>query len=451
MFRPTLSTVSIASISIALSATATLALPTDMGRSADVYTNAIRYFEARSAQQTVAPVLVAAEQAPTVLTAEEKMFKTSLVARDLATVDFAGALEEEAYKVSLVPQALTSNELENALEREVFKVALDVAHPARLAMMQAREDKLFRSGLEPQVLSEATVESALEYEVFKVALDSTVAPSLDVAQIKEDEAYEIALEPHVLSDTEIQNALEYEVFKVALDQDSPVRPLLRTTTPDDVFAVSLEPRSLQSLDVPEELLTPAFIAKLDAEASNEDAVIVPATFGTAPATATAGSSRVAEPAEADVTPASVVVSEAPDLMDQMAAADGNLTIREGSDGRADTMMMSSDVLFSFGKATLAAEAEATLETMIAMLETESTVRVYGHTDAIGSEDNNLVLGQRRAETVRAWLLDNSNLSPEKVVAIGVGEVDPIALNISADGQDNPEGRALNRRVEFAFE
>jgi len=47
------------------------------------------------------------------------------------------------------------------------------------------------------------------------------------------------------------------------------------------------------------------------------------------------------------------------------------------------------------------------------------IEVLGHTDAIGSEANNLALGQQRAEAVRAWLLSNI-------------------------------GRAQNRRVEFAF-
>lgn len=213
---------------------------------------------------------------------------------------------------------------------------------------------------------------------------------------------------------------------------------VQTVTADDALAIPL---------------TPLNLAVLDTETSPETADVVTAAFGVAPTQASARSSRLFDPTKADLIPVSGGTGEPHldgDFMDAMAAADSNFTIREGEEDRPDTMMMSSDVLFAFGKAALAAEAEVTLKVMTEMLTSVSKVEVFGHTDAIGTESNNLSLGQKRAEVVRDWLLANSTLNPEQVVATGVGETDPVAANFTGSGDDNPTGRAQNRRVEFAF-
>lgn len=73
------------------------------------------------------------------------------------------------------------------------------------------------------------------------------------------------------------------------------------------------------------------------------------------------------------------------------------------------------------------------------------VIVAGHTDAIGSEAYNYKLGKRRAESVKQFLLNN-NINSEKVTVVSYGETKPIAQNF-INGEDNPEGRSKNRRVE----
>ncbi|RMF59783.1 MAG: OmpA family protein, partial [Bacteroidetes bacterium] len=66
----------------------------------------------------------------------------------------------------------------------------------------------------------------------------------------------------------------------------------------------------------------------------------------------------------------------------------------------------------------------------------------GHTDSTGPDDYNLRLSQARAEAVRAYLIERFGIAPERLVARGYGESQPIADNVTATG------RTLNRRVEF---
>ncbi|NNB97129.1 OmpA family protein [Corallococcus exiguus] len=69
------------------------------------------------------------------------------------------------------------------------------------------------------------------------------------------------------------------------------------------------------------------------------------------------------------------------------------------------------------------------------------VRVEGHTDSQGDDAKNLDLSQRRANTVRAWLVKNG-IAAERLEAVGYGETKPVDTNATAKGREN------NRRVEF---
>ena len=70
------------------------------------------------------------------------------------------------------------------------------------------------------------------------------------------------------------------------------------------------------------------------------------------------------------------------------------------------------------------------------------VTIVGHTDSIGSNKYNLGLSKRRAESVKAKLLE-FGLTEDRIVGIeAMGEEQPIATN------ETKEGRAQNRRVEF---
>ncbi len=66
----------------------------------------------------------------------------------------------------------------------------------------------------------------------------------------------------------------------------------------------------------------------------------------------------------------------------------------------------------------------------------------GHTDSKGSEEYNLMLSERRAESVKTFLVAEYQISERQLIVKPYGEVRPIKSNSTS------EGRALNRRVEF---
>ena len=109
----------------------------------------------------------------------------------------------------------------------------------------------------------------------------------------------------------------------------------------------------------------------------------------------------------------------------------------------------SDVLFDFDRADIKEEAIPTLRKLqqaISELNPEQ-IQIKGHTDSKGSEDYNLQLSQKRAEAIAAWLLNNTDISGDRLISQGYGETQPVAENQKPNGEDNPEGRAKNRRVE----
>ncbi|RMF89390.1 MAG: OmpA family protein [Nitrospinota bacterium] len=69
------------------------------------------------------------------------------------------------------------------------------------------------------------------------------------------------------------------------------------------------------------------------------------------------------------------------------------------------------------------------------------VQIEGHTDSIGSDRYNQALSERRAMSVKRYLIQNFPIDPSRLVVKGYGERRPIASN------DTPEGRSRNRRVE----
>ncbi|MGD8477700.1 MAG: OmpA family protein, partial [Burkholderiales bacterium] len=74
---------------------------------------------------------------------------------------------------------------------------------------------------------------------------------------------------------------------------------------------------------------------------------------------------------------------------------------------------------------------------------KTLVEVDGHTDSIGSAESNLVLSERRANTVAEYLVTRG-VKRERTIVVGAGEDYPVASNSTV------EGRALNRRVELSL-
>lgn len=102
------------------------------------------------------------------------------------------------------------------------------------------------------------------------------------------------------------------------------------------------------------------------------------------------------------------------------------------------------VQFEFDKAEVVDRSQIVLDAAAKRLQEcpDINITVDGHTCSIGAEQYNEALSQRRAESVRRYLLD-SGVAPSRVAARGYGEANPIADNRSEDG------RTQNRRVELS--
>lgn len=106
----------------------------------------------------------------------------------------------------------------------------------------------------------------------------------------------------------------------------------------------------------------------------------------------------------------------------------------------------NNVFFAYKKTNLRFESHLELDRLIKMLKSNPTmtVEVSGHTDNIGSASYNDFLSFQRAKAVSNYLLTNSGLSAERISVKYYGEGKPVADN------STPEGRQLNRRVEFTI-
>jgi outer membrane protein OmpA-like peptidoglycan-associated protein len=102
-----------------------------------------------------------------------------------------------------------------------------------------------------------------------------------------------------------------------------------------------------------------------------------------------------------------------------------------------------DVLFDFNKYTLKPAARERLARVsgIVLAYPDLKLQIEGYTDSIGSDEYNQTLSEKRAATVRDYLV-SSGVTMDNVAAKGLGKSDPVADNSTA------AGRKLNRRVEM---
>jgi outer membrane protein OmpA-like peptidoglycan-associated protein len=129
------------------------------------------------------------------------------------------------------------------------------------------------------------------------------------------------------------------------------------------------------------------------------------------------------------------------LRDQLRAQlDTILETRETARG---LIVNVSDVLFDFDSANLKPGAREKVARIAGILQShpDLKIQVEGHTDSVGSDDYNLRLSDRRAESVRSSLVQQG-IARDMVGTTGFGESKPVATNGTA------AGRQQNRRVEI---
>ena len=103
----------------------------------------------------------------------------------------------------------------------------------------------------------------------------------------------------------------------------------------------------------------------------------------------------------------------------------------------------NNIFFDSGKYDLLSESNAELDKLLKVLNDNKqlTIEIAGHTDAVGADNNNLVLSNNRANAVMDFLI-SKGISKERLTAKGYGETKFITTN------DTEEGKQQNRRVEF---
>jgi outer membrane protein OmpA-like peptidoglycan-associated protein len=129
-----------------------------------------------------------------------------------------------------------------------------------------------------------------------------------------------------------------------------------------------------------------------------------------------------------------------DAMDKLAVA-AALAIKE--EPRGTVITLPGSVLFQSAKWDLLPGAQSKLDAVADALKNQPDHKmvVEGHTDSQGTESENMVLSQKRAQTVRDYLVSRG--VPSNIISsVGIGQARPVADNRS------PEGRANNRRVEI---
>ncbi len=110
---------------------------------------------------------------------------------------------------------------------------------------------------------------------------------------------------------------------------------------------------------------------------------------------------------------------------------------------ADGSIALYGILFDFDRSTLQQSSNKQLQDVLTLLATNPELRleIQGHTDSDGSADYNLQLSERRAESVRQYLI-LFGVDSGRLRAKGYGETMPVAPN------DSDENKAKNRRVEL---
>ncbi len=107
-----------------------------------------------------------------------------------------------------------------------------------------------------------------------------------------------------------------------------------------------------------------------------------------------------------------------------------------------TVIMTREIYFDFNKFDLRPESKAVLDTVAMKLSSDPDLmsEMGGHCDGVGSTDYNIVLGQKRADAARGYLMDNGKINLGRMQIRTFGKDSPVAPN------DTDTGRQKNRRV-----
>jgi hypothetical protein len=131
-------------------------------------------------------------------------------------------------------------------------------------------------------------------------------------------------------------------------------------------------------------------------------------------------------------------------IEKKISLDGDTTIRIETNPIKYNKWTFEHLEFENGKADILKDMEQDLDKVVNFLVDHPyfKLKISGHTDSQGDQDANLRLSQKRAESIKQYLVDRGHISPDRVEAIGYGSQKPIVE------EKTDSDRKLNRRVEF---
>ncbi len=105
----------------------------------------------------------------------------------------------------------------------------------------------------------------------------------------------------------------------------------------------------------------------------------------------------------------------------------------------------AEALFDFDKSVLKPDGKKSIDAAVAKMNQVDVQMVIatGHTDSVGTDAYNQKLSERRATTVKEYMV-SKGIAAAKITTLGKGETQPVATN------KTKEGRAKNRRVDIEF-
>ncbi len=132
------------------------------------------------------------------------------------------------------------------------------------------------------------------------------------------------------------------------------------------------------------------------------------------------------------------------LVDELKLSKKQLAIR--CQEKFKDLLAKNKIHFETGGAVLADKSFTLLDQLVLVVMNcpNQIILIEGYTDSKGSEKRNKILSQKRAQAVADYLQEKG-INKNKLKVKGYGEEKPIASN------QTPEGRALNRRIEFIVE
>lgn len=134
--------------------------------------------------------------------------------------------------------------------------------------------------------------------------------------------------------------------------------------------------------------------------------------------------------------------------DQFKAVDGKIEdVRKVAGGKLlyKETIRNNDAHFKFDSYELSPEIKTSLDAFVQKLVAENKgvyLEIQGHTDSVGPEEWNLILGNKRAGAVHEYLYKQHHIPLHRMQVISFGSSNPVGDNKTA------EGRSQNRRVEI---